>query len=169
MKRSVRFWYKRLWMLASLVIFSGVCFPGTHLNHIAAGSGTTLFFPEIWMSNGLQYFPYSPAPVLPIPIYPAVQWLYPCFPFTGCIVQQQYRKYEPRGKQRLQQSRRVFGQGTSLADESMKAWRAGLRPAVEPFRTDEHQIVPALRDHSLIRPEYREAGSVLPRFATGTE
>lgn len=168
MKRLAGFWRRQLWGLVSLVIFPGVCFPEMNLNHIAAGSRTPPFFPEIRVSHSLQYFLYSPVPVLPVPVYPAMQWLYPCYPLTSCIVQQPYRKYKHREK--WQQPKPVFGQGAPLADESMAAWRTGLRPPAEPFRTDELQIVPALRGHSLIRPQYREAGSILPRFsATGTK
>lgn len=47
----------------------------------------------------------------------------------------------------------------------MEAWRAGLRPTAEPFRTDEQLIVPAFRGHGLIKPEYQKAGSFRPEFA----
>lgn len=157
---------KPLSALAPLVIFSGVCFPGSNVNHVAAGSGSILFFPEVWV-GGLQYF--SPFPVLPVRAYPAVQWPHPCFPFASCRELRLFRRNEQREKLKLQQPKPVFGQGAPLADESMEAWRAGLRPAVEPFRTDTRQIVPAFREHSLTKPEYREAGSILPRFSTGTK
>jgi len=83
------------------------------------------------------------------------------------MVWPQYRSYEQRKKQF--QPKPVFGQGAPLVDEAMETWRAGLRPASEPFRTDEQLIMPAFRGHSLIRPEYQNTGSVLPKFSTDVE
>lgn len=163
MKISTGFWRKQLLGLISLVIFPGVCFPGSNPSYISVSNAPVLFLSEIWVGGGLQYFPYTPFSVLPIPAYPEVQWWYPCFPFASCLVQQQYRKHKFRGKR--QQPRPIFGHGSSLADESMEAWRAGLRPTAEPFRTDEQLIVPAFRGHGLIKPEYQKAGSFRPEFA----
>lgn len=152
-----------LWM-----ILAGSCFGESEIDRVSMDRKQVLpsQFQEFRISSGLQYFPHSYFSVQPMLTYRAVQWLYPCFPFVSCMELQQYRRYRRREKR---QPKPVFRQEAPLADDSMEAWRAGLRPAVEPFRTDENQIVPALRGHSLIRPEYREAGSVLPRFSTGTE
>ncbi|KXK50292.1 MAG: hypothetical protein UZ02_AOB001000108 [Nitrosomonas europaea] len=167
--RSPEFRYKLVSVLFPGMILSSSCFGESEIGQAPLGNRQILQsqFQEFRISSSLQYFPHSYFPVQPILIYPGVQWAYPCFPFVSCMELQQYRRYKRREKR--QQPKPVFGQGASLVDESMEDWRAGLRPAVEPFRTDEHQIVPALRGHSLIRPEYREAGSILPRFSNGTE
>lgn len=162
MRQLMRAWYKQPWILVALAVFFGACFSASGLLY---GHGrSVLVFPEIWIGGGLPYFPFS-AQVMPV--YPDVQWLYPCFPPAGCTVWPQYRSYEQRRKQF--QPKPVFGQGAPLVDEAMEAWRAGLQPVVEPFRTDERQIVPALRDHSLVRPQYQNSGTVLPRFSTDTK
>lgn len=169
MWRLPEFRYGLVSVLVPGMILSGPCFGELEIGRVSTGSRQVLQsqLQEFRISGGLQYFPHSYFPVQPILTYPAVQWLYPCFPFVSCMELQQYRRYERREK--WLQPEPVFKRGEPLVDEAMEDWRAGLQPAVEPFRTDEHQIVPALRGHSLIRPEYRESGSVLPRFSTGAE
>lgn len=154
------FWYKLVWILGMLFIFSGTGFSSPGLDHSFVHSRYPLFFPEVWIMGGLSYFPFH---IQPLPIYPKLPGAYPCFLFSSCMVLQPYRKYERRGKPLKPEP--VFKRGEPLVDEAMEAWRAGLQPSAEPFRTDERQIVPTFRGHSLIRSEYREAGSVLPDFS----
>ena len=151
---------KLLWVLVILIVFPGTSFSEPGFDRPSLHSRQSLILPEIWVGGGLSYFPFY---MQPLPIYPDVQWLYPCFPFASCMALQQYRSDERRKKR--SQPKPVFGQGASPVDEAMEAWRAGLRPATEPFRTDEQLIVPAFRGHSLIRPEYQKAGSLLPEFS----
>lgn len=162
MWRLPEFRYGLVSVLVPGMILSGSCFGESEISRISQFQPS-----EFRISSGLRYFPHSYFSVQPILVYPDMQWTYPCFPFVSCVELYQYRRYKQRG--RRQPPRPVFGQRASVVDDSMEAWQAGLRPVVEPFRTDEHQIVPALRDHSLIRPEYRKAGSILPHFSTDTE
>ncbi|SCX23993.1 hypothetical protein SAMN05216379_12232 [Nitrosomonas eutropha] len=146
-----------LWVLGMLIVFPGTSFSEASFNRPSLHSRQSQILPAIWMGGGLSYFPFYIQPLL---LYPEIPGLYPCFPFGSCMVLQPYRKYERREKQRP-----VFKRGAPLADDAMEIWRAGLRPAVEPFRTDEQLIMPAFRGHSLIRPEYQKAGSILPEFS----
>lgn len=152
-----------LWLLGMLMAVpgTGFCEPGP--SRLAIRGGYPLVFPEIWLGGGFSYFPFY---MQPLPIYPEVTGLYPCFPFGSCMVWQPYRKYEWRNKQKQTSPEPVFRRGEPLVDEAMEAWRAGLYPAAELFRTDAQSIKPAFREHSLIRPEYKNAGSVLPKFST---
>lgn len=148
-----------LWIFGMLIILPGTGFSESGSDRLSLRSRHTLILPEIWMGGSLAYFPFYTPPLL---VYPEIPGLYPCFPLGNCMVLQPYRKYDRRKKQL--QPEPVFKRGKPLADEAMEAWRAGLYPAAEPFRTDEQLIVPAFREHSLIRPEYQEAGSILPEF-----
>lgn len=150
----------RLWLLSMLMTAPGIGWGEPGVSRLAIYGGYPLIFPEVWIGGGFSYFPFY---MQPLPIYPEVTGLYPCFPFGSCMVWQPYRKYEWRNKQKLPEP--VFRRGEPLVDEAMEAWRARLRPAAEPFRTDEQSIKPAFREHSLIRPEYRGVGSVLPQFS----
>jgi len=146
-----------LWTFVILTVFPGTGFSEPGSDRSFSRSRQTLILPEIWLGSG---FLYSPFFIQPLPIYPEIPGLYPCFPFGSCVVLQPFRKYERRKKHSKPES--VFRHGEPLVDEAMEAWRTGLRPKVAPFRTDEQQIVPVFREHSLIRPEYQNVGSMLP-------
>lgn len=164
MSQLMGFWYKPVWVLGMLFIFSGTGFSSSGFDRLLVHGRYTLMFPEIWPGGGLLYFPFH---MQPLPIYPEIPGLYPCFPFGSCMVLQPYRKYERREKRLPPEP--VFQSGKPRVDEAMETWRAGLHPAIEPFRTDEQLIMPAFRGHSLIRPEYQNTGSVLPEFSTDVE
>lgn len=159
MKWLMKKYGKLLWTFAILAVFPGTVFSEPGSDRSFLHSRQTLILPEIWLGSG---FLYSPFYIQPLPIYPEIPGLYPCFPFGSCVVLQPFRKYEHRKKH--PQPEPVFKRGEPLVDEAMEAWRAGLHPKVAPFRTDEQQIVPAFREHSLIRPEYENVGSILPGF-----
>lgn len=120
-----------------------------------------VILPQILVGSGLLYFPFYNQP---LPIYPDIPGLYPCFPYGSCMMLQPLQKHERRKKHPKPEA--VFKHGEPLTDEAMEAWRASLRQAAEPFRTDERQIVPTFREHSLIRSEYQQTGNVLPEFLT---
>ncbi|WP_240141376.1 hypothetical protein [Nitrosomonas sp. HPC101] len=148
-----------LWILGMLIISPGTGFSESGADRLSLRSRQALILPEIWLGGGLAYFPFYTPPLL---VYPEIPGLYPCFPLGSCMVLQPYRKYERR-KKRPQPE--LVKRGKPLADEAMEAWRAGLRPVAELFRTDEQLIVPTFRGHSLIRPEYQDAGRILPEFS----
>ncbi len=168
---AARFGRRLVSILAPGMMLSGLCWgePETARLSVDNRQLSQHRFQEFRIGGGLHYFFHFPGAVPPIPIYPGVQWVYPCFPFVSCVVQQQYRKYDRRDRQRLPRPRPVFDPETAVTDEAMDMWRAGLRPPVEPFRTDERDIVPEFLDHSLIRPEYEATGSVLPEFSSKNE
>ncbi|MDT8363052.1 MAG: hypothetical protein RQ714_00180 [Nitrosomonas sp.] len=94
------------------------------------------------------------------PFYPINPFYFDCFLFSNCVF---FSPYQPqvKRKRKLPSPAKVYGKQRQ-PDAAMEAWRASLRPAPEPFRTDEKLIQPQFRDHSLIRPEFEQAGKLLP-------
>lgn len=107
----------------------------------------------VWHS---LYLPYSRiGPVYSVsPFYPD------CFLFFNCGAI--FAPYPPlmERRQKLPLPAKVYGEQYQ-PDVAMEAWRASLRPAPTPFRTDERLIQPQFRDHSLIRLEYEKTGKPL--------
>lgn len=157
-------WWPEFWhTLVSVVFLTALAADGwgaqSGVGQSHAG-GRMPIHSGIWMGSGLHHFP----PVWLIPAYPWIQWMYPCFPYVNCLVFHQHQRLDRR-RQELQKPTPVFGlDATVLSNETMDAWRASLRPAREPFRTDERDIHPEFLGHSLVRPEFEGAGRVLPQF-----
>jgi hypothetical protein len=156
--------YGKLWWgFAILIIFPGTSLSEPSFERQSPRSRQVFIVPPIWVGGGLSYFPFY----IQL-LYPEIPGLYPCFPYGSCTVLHPFQKYERR-KERLKPEP-VFRHGEPLVDdEAMEAWRASLRQAVEPFRTNEQQIVPTFREHSLIRSKYQNAGNVLPEFLVEEE
>lgn len=148
----------RLIVVAFLMVaVPGLSFGQSEVDRLAVHSGA------VWVGSGWHAHHYSYPP--PILAYPGVQWVYPCFPFVDCLVWQQHHGLDRRWRElRRQQPIPRQDVSPSFAEESMEAWRAGLRPPLEPFRTDERYILLEYRGHSLVRPEYEGVGSVRPEF-----
>lgn len=100
------------------------------------------------------------------PVYPVVPSYADCMLFPSCAGWVSgFALYSPlmARRQKTPPPAKVYGE-PHQPDAAMEAWRASLRPAPAPFRTDERQIQPPFRDHSLIRPEFEQAGKPLPTF-----
>jgi hypothetical protein len=142
-----------------VAVAPGLCSGESEVGRANAADGRISIHSGIWAGSGL----YSHH-VWPIPAYPGIQWMYPCFPYVNCMAFQQFQRLD-RHRQRLQKPEPVFGPEASVVgSEMMDAWRAGLQPAIEPFRTEEREILPEHLDRSLVRPEFEGVGRVLPQF-----
>ena len=138
----------------------GLCFGESGVGQLHAADSRISIHSSIWAGSGLY-----PHHVWPIPAYPGAKWMYPCFPYANCLAFQQFQRFDRQHRQRLQKPEPVFGpEAPMVGSETMEAWRAGLQPAIEPFRTDEREIHPEYLDRSLVRPEFEGVGRVLPQF-----
>jgi len=100
------------------------------------------------------------------PAYPVAPFDADCLLFPNCAGWVPgFAPYLPlmARRQKSPSPAKVYGE-PHQPDAAMVAWRASLRPAPAPFRTDERQIQPPFRNHSLIRPEFEQAGQPLPTF-----
>lgn len=114
--------------------------------HPASGAWHPFYLPYGWIG----------------PVYPVPSFYADCSLFPNCTI---FAPYPPQ-KARRQKSpppAKIYGEPYQ-PDAAMEAWRASLRPIPAPFRTDERLIQPQFRDHSLIRPEFEQAGKLLPIF-----
>ncbi|MCC7135226.1 MAG: hypothetical protein WAT53_00870 [Nitrosomonas sp.] len=116
-------------------------------------AASTIHAGGVWHS---LYLPYSRIG----PVYPAPPFYPDCFLFFNCGAI--FAPYPPlmERRQKLPPPAKVYGEQYQ-PDVAMEAWRASLRSAPTPFRTDERLIQPQFRDHSLIRPEYEKTGKPL--------
>lgn len=136
---------------------------GSHIRslHVAP----TLHGSGAWSPVFVPYVSYGWAGWMG-PVYPGVSFYADCFLFPNCAgLVPGFAPYSPlmARKQKSPPPAKVYGEPYQ-PDAAMEAWRASLRPAPVPFRTDERLIQPSFRDHSLIRQEFDQVGQPLPTF-----
>ncbi len=125
----------------------------------AGGHARSPHAPSTMHFSGVSPLFYTPYGWID-PVYPTSPLYSNCFLFANCIFFAPYQPLKER-RQKLPPRPKFYGE-QHQPDAAMEAWRASLRPAPAPFRTDERLIQPQFRDRSLIRPEFEPVGKPLP-------